>query len=115
MPPTPKCLTRSRILPGDPAYQDIWLQLKLLTLAYAWALQYWVEKVNLPTLDNYCPLAMNVVELRWQVGEHITFSKWDVLCGLEDVVPEARNQNTEASPEDAITPPATANVEGVKP
>ena len=39
----------------------------------------------------------------------------DVLCGLEDTIPEARSQNTEASPEDAITLPATADIEGVKP
>ena len=36
-----------------------------MTLAYAQALQYWVEKVNPPTLYNYCPLVMSVVELRW--------------------------------------------------
>ena len=97
VPPAPKCLTRSRFLQ---------LQPKLLILAYAWALQYWAEKVNSPTLDNYHPLVMSVVELRWQVGEHVTFSKWDVLCGLEDAVPEARSQNTEAT---------TANIEDVEP
>ena len=64
MPPTPKCLTRSRFLPDDPTYQDVWLQLLLLTLAYVQALQYWAEKVNLPTLDTYHPLAMSVVELK---------------------------------------------------
>ena len=58
---------------------------------------------------------MGVVELRWQVGEHIPFSKWDVLCGLEDAILEARSQNTKTSPEDAITLPTTTNIEGVKP
>ena len=115
MPPASKCLTRSRFLPGEPTYEDIQLQLQLLTLAYAQALQYWVEKVNPPTLDNYCPLVISVVELRWQLGEHFAFSKQDVLCGLEDAIPEARSQNTEASPEDAITLPTTTNIEGVKP
>ena len=84
-------------------------------MAYARALQYWAEKVKLPMLDNYCPLAMSILELRWQVGEHIAFSKWDVLCGLEDAIPEARSQGTKALPEDAITPPATTNIEGVEP
>ena len=35
VPPTPKCLTRSRFLPDDPTYQDIWLKPQPLTLAYA--------------------------------------------------------------------------------
>ena len=47
--------------------------------------------------------------------EHATFSKQDVLCGLEDAIPEAKSQNTEASPEDAITPATTANIKGVEP
>ena len=64
---------------------------------------------------NYHPLAVSLTQLRWQVGEHFAFSKWDVLCGLEDTIPEARSQNTKASPEDAITLPATANIEGVEP
>ena len=33
--PAPKYLTRNRFLPDDHTYQDIWLQLLLLTLAYA--------------------------------------------------------------------------------
>ena len=66
-PPTPKCLTRNRFLSDDPTYQDVQQQLLLLTLAYSPALQYWVEKVNPPTIDNYCPLAMSVIELKWQV------------------------------------------------
>ena len=65
MPLVPKCLTRSRFLPDHPTYQDIWLQVQLLTLVYAQAVQYWVEKVNLPTLDSCCPLAVSGVELRW--------------------------------------------------
>ena len=33
------------VLPDDHTFQDVQLQLLLLTLAYARALQYWVEKV----------------------------------------------------------------------
>ena len=58
---------------------------------------------------------MSVIELKWQVGEHAAFSKWDVLCSLEDTIPEARSQNTEGSPEDAITLPPTTNIGGVEP
>ena len=42
---------------------------------------------------------------------HVVFSKWNVLCSLEDAIPEARSQNTEALPEDAITLPTTTDVE----
>ena len=37
------------------------------------------------------------------------------LCSLGDAIPEARTQNTKASPEDTITLPATTNIEGVEP
>ena len=113
--PHPKCLTRNRFLPDDHIFQDIWLQLLLFTLAYAQAVQYWAEKVNLPMLDTCCPLAMSVMELKWQVEDHAAFSKHDVLCGLEDTIHEAKSQNTKALPEDVVTPPATANIEGVEP
>ena len=113
--PAPKCLTQSRFLPDDPTYWDIWQQLLLLTLAYIWALQYWVEKVNPQTLDTYCPLAMSVVELKWWVERHIAFSKWDVFSGLEDAILNARSQNAEASPKGTITLPIASDIGGVEP
>ena len=113
VPPAPECLT-CLFLPDNPTYQDIQWQLLLLTLANAQALQYWVEKVNPPTLDTYCPLAMSVLELKWQVEEHIAFSKPDVFSSLKDAIPEARSQNAKASPEGTITLPITSNTGGVE-
>ena len=92
----PKCLISSRFLPDDPTSQDVQWQPLLLTLVCARALQYWAEKVNLPTLNTYHPLVMSVVELKWQMEGCITFSKQDVFCSLGDAVPEARSQDTEA-------------------
>ena len=69
------------------------------------------RKVNPPTLDNYCPLVMSILELGWQVGEHIIFRNWDVLYSIGDT----RSQSTKASSQDAITPPTTADIEGVEP
>ena len=40
----------------------------LLTMAYAQVLQYWVENIRLSTLNDYCPLAMSVMELRQHMG-----------------------------------------------
>ena len=82
VPPAPKCLTRGRFLPDDPSYQDVWWQPLLLTLVYAWMLQYWVEKVRPPTLSDYHPLAMSLVELKQHVEGHITLSKQDVFWNL---------------------------------
>ena len=78
MPPAPKCLTRSRFVPDVPTYQDIWQQPLLMMVAYARVLQYWVEWANLPVQLDDCLLALNVVELMWQVRGHITFYKWDI-------------------------------------
>ena len=71
--------------------------------------------VNPPTLGTYSPLAMIVAELKWQVGEQAAFSKWDVLYGLENAIPETRSQNAEASSEDVINPPTTTDIKGVEP
>ena len=64
---------------------------------------------------SYHPLAISVVELRWQVEGHFTFSKQDVLLNLGNTVPEARSQDTEAPQEGAIAPPTTATVGSVEP
>ena len=47
-------------IPNDPSYQDIWLKPQQMTLAYAQALQYWVEDANPPAPSDPCPLAMSV-------------------------------------------------------
>ena len=57
VPPVPRCITRNLFLPNDLSYQDVWQQPLLLTVAYAPALQYWVEKFRPPRLlpfDNEC-------------------------------------------------------------
>ena len=46
-PLAPQSLNRSAFLPEKLAYQDVQQHPALLTIAYAWSLQYWVEKHNL--------------------------------------------------------------------
>ena len=41
---------------------------------------------------DFCPLPGGVVELREAVKEHVTFTNWDILCGLGVVNPGATNQ-----------------------
>ena len=63
---------------------------------------------------GYCPLAMSIVELRWQVEGHFAFSKQDILHNLGGTVPEARSQDTEASQEGTIAPPTTTAIGSVE-
>ena len=67
MPPVPKCLSRNAFLLDELSYQDIWQQPTLLMVAYARALQYWVEKLNLPRSPDLYPLAGSILEL-WETG-----------------------------------------------
>ena len=82
VPPALKCLNRNAFLLDELSYQDIWQQLTLLTVAYARSLQYWAEKLNPPRSLDLCPLEASIVELRETVGEHVTFTHWDVVQGL---------------------------------
>ena len=81
-PSAPKCLTWNVFLTDELSYQDVWQQPFLLTVAYAWGLQYWAEKLNLPEHPDYCPLAWSVIELRERVKEHVVFTKWYIIQGL---------------------------------
>ena len=110
MPPAPKCLTRGRCLPNDPSYQDVWLQPLLLTMAYAQVLQYWVEKVTLPTLYDYHTLVMSIMELKQCVDGHVTFSKHDVFQNLGSTTLEAKSWVTGIPQGDPTTLPTTTNV-----
>ena len=110
MPPAPKCLTRGRFLPDDPSYQDIQWQPLLLTVAYAWVLQYWTEKCRPPILNDYHPLVMSMVELRQHVRGYITFNKQDVFWNLGSTSPEVLSWDMGIPPGDPITMPPTANV-----
>ena len=82
MPPAPKYLSRSAFIPDKLSYQDLHQQLTLLMIAYARALQYCVEKFNLPRSADLCPLVGSIVELREAMQEHVTFIHWDVVQGL---------------------------------
>ena len=88
MPLAPQSLNRSAFLPEKLTYQDMQQQLALLTIAYAWSLQYWVEKHNpLRNLD-FCPLAESIRELQQTIWEFVTISHPDIMQGLEVESPE---------------------------
>ena len=62
-PLAPRSLNRGAFLPEKLKYQDVRWQLALLTIAYCWCLQPWVEKHNLPKSLDCHPLAESVREL----------------------------------------------------
>ena len=66
-PLAPQSLNRSTFLPERLTYQDVQLQPALLTLAYAWSLQYWAEKHNTLRNPDFCPLVESIRELQQTV------------------------------------------------
>ena len=99
-PPALKCLTQNVFLPDELSYQDMWQQPFLLTVAYAWGLQYWAERLNLPVDLDFCPLGRSVLELRERVKEHVIFSKQDVIQGLGRIDPGTMSQWPQPTPTD---------------
>ena len=87
----------------------------LLTLAYAQVLQYRVEKVRPPTLGDYHPLVMSVVEFKQQVEGHITFSKQAIFHNLGVTTNEVRSGDTKIPQEGTIASPTTPDVGGTEP
>ena len=65
-----------------------------MTLAYARALQYWVEKINPLVSGDPHPLARCIRELRWQVGRYITCNEQEILAGLGDILLEDERGKT---------------------
>ena len=98
--PAPKCLTWNVFLLDELSYQDAQQQPFLLTVAYAWGLQYWAERLN-PLVDpDFCPLARSVLELRERVKEHIICTKQDVIQGLGRIDPGTTSQLPQPTPTD---------------
>ena len=60
----------------------------LLTIAYAWCLQHWVEKRNLLRNPDFCPWVESVRELWQTVREYVDISYQDVMQDLEVEKPE---------------------------
>ena len=87
-PLTPWSLNRSTFLLERLAYQHVRQQPALLTIAYAWCLQHWAEKHNLPKNPDFCPWAESVRELRQTVQEFVAISYQDIMQDLEVERPE---------------------------
>ena len=65
------------------ACQDIWEIPREKTIAYARALQSFVERPNPPKKDQPCPLAKSVIELRKEVEFYLSFMDKEVFQGVD--------------------------------
>ena len=88
---------RSAFLLEKLTYQDMQQQPSLLTIAYTWSLQCWVEKYNLPRNPDFCPLAESIRELQQTVQEFITISYQDVMQDLEVESPETSHPQSKTT------------------
>ena len=87
--PDPKCIGKDRFLPPlDPwiGNQEYHLGQPRKTLAYAKALQYWVEreKPSIPSKPHQ--LMKSILELRWAMEPFTTFEDSEVLS--DDITPQ---------------------------
>ena len=83
-PLAPKCIQQKDFLPpANPIFpcQDISKGQSQKTLAYAQAMQYWVEKSNPPMPSQPCLLVECMLKLRWAMETYITFSD-DAVLGV---------------------------------
>ena len=96
-PLAPQSLNRSAFLPEKLAYQDVQQQPALLTIAYAWSLQYWVEKNNLQRNPDFHPFAESIRELQQTVREFVTISYQDIMQDLEVESPETGHQQSKTT------------------
>ena len=103
MPPALKCVQRCKFLLDGLPCQDMRIKPHQMTLAYARALQYWVEKVNPLVSGEPCPLARSVRELGWQVGRQVTCDEQDILDGLRDIQLEDEEGKTPPVESSAMT------------
>ena len=70
-------------------------------MAYAQALQFWVEKANLPTQGQPHLLAGSIVELREEMKCYISFSDEDIFIGMALLEEPSIIQSKEAAPKSA--------------
>ena len=77
-------------------------------MAYACALQYWVEKTYPPTEGQLHLLAESVKELQEEMRCYLSFSDKEVFEGLTPPKEVSANLAEEAEPHSATTVPAIA-------
>ena len=70
-------------------------------MAYAQALQFWVEKANLPTQGQVHLLAGSIMELREEVKCYVSFTDKDIFSGMALPEEPSITKPKESAPESA--------------
>ena len=70
-------------------------------MAYAKALQFWLEKANPPTQDQPCLLVGSIVELREEMKCYVSFTDEDVFSDVALLEESPVTQSKEATPKSA--------------
>ena len=109
-PPVLQCLLWKNFLPPPNsifACQDIREVQCEKTVAYAQALQFWAEKVDLPTGGKPCLLVESVKELREEMRCYLTFSNEDMFKGIALLEETSAIQTKEANPQSTMSTPTS--------
>ena len=118
-PPALPCLGQKNfLLPPDSIFacQNIQVIQHEKMVAYTWALQFWVEKVNLPTGGKPHLLVGSMIELWEEMECYLSFSDEDVFKGVTlpeetPIIPPEEVTPKSAQPTPAATPVREAVVE----
>ena len=112
-PPAPTCLLRRNFLPPPNsifACQGIQEMQREKMVAYAQALQYWVEKTDLPTGGKPCLLAKSVKEWQEEMRCYLSFSDEEVFEGMTPPEEMSTGPGKKAEPHSVATMSAIAPV-----
>ena len=71
------------------------------TVAYAQALQFWVEKANPPTQGQPCLLVGSILELREEMKYYVSFPDEAIFSGVDLPKESLTTQSKEATPNSA--------------
>ena len=95
------CLHQKNFLPPPDSIFTCWdiqeIQHEKM-IAYAHTLQFWAEKVNLPTEGKPCLLVGSMIELREEMECYLSFSDEDMFKGI------APSEETSVIPLGEVTP-----------
>ena len=115
-PPALLCLLRKNFLPPPDsifACQDIWEMQWEKMVAYAPALQYWVEKTDPPAGGRPCLLVESVKELQEEMRCYLSFSDKEVLKGMIPPEETSAIPTEEADPQSTTIPAGSPGEEAI--
>ena len=103
-PPVLPCICWKSFLPWPDlkfACQDIRESQLQKTVAYAQAIQFWVEKANLPSQGQPCLLAGSILELREEMKHYVSLPDETIFSSMALPEEPLTTQSEETAPKNA--------------